>query len=337
MAYFDRSSQRRPTSGHRPPDPWDLGTTPDLVAGSHHCPFRIAGRCRTLIIMDWTPSTVTTSSADAGELTFQMWHNGVAASVPTVVALHGFPQSAHCYHDVGAELATAGIRLIAFDQRGYSPEARPAGVEHYDDALLMRDVIDVLDALHLAEVHLVGHDWGSQIAWLTAEAFPERIASLTAVSVPHPAAFGEAFRADADQRGRSSYFKLFRQEGTAESELLAADGAKLREILKDLPLDLIDFYTERMQRPGALTGALNWYRAMGSRSANLPAVTVPTTYVWSDNDRALGPAGAQLCEKYVDADYRFITLPGITHWIPELAAVPLAQAISDRVRPPELT
>ncbi|MEO6957716.1 MAG: alpha/beta hydrolase [Antricoccus sp.] len=285
--------------------------------------------------MNWIPSTVTTASATAGELTFQMWHNGVVDTAPTVVALHGFPQSARSYRQVAAELATDGIRLIAYDQRGYSPGARPIGVDHYDDATLMHDVIDVLDALHLSQVHLVGHDWGSQIAWLTAEAFPERLTSLTAVSVPHPAAFGEAYRIDADQRSRSSYFALFRQEGTAETQLLANDAAKFREILDDLPAEQVDFYTDRMQQPGALTAALNWYRAMGSRSASLPSVTVPTTYVWSDHDRALGRTGAELCQKYVDADYQFITLPGITHWIPELAAGPLARAISDRVRSTE--
>jgi pimeloyl-ACP methyl ester carboxylesterase len=93
----------------------------------------------------------------------------------------------------------------------------------------------------------------------------------------------------------------------------------------------VDSYVAQLSEPGALTSALNWYRAMRADLGALPAVTVPTTYVWSDEDQAIGRAGAERCGEFVDADYRFVELPGISHWIPEQSPEELAEAILARV------
>ncbi|GAB3297155.1 alpha/beta fold hydrolase [Epidermidibacterium keratini] len=281
----------------------------------------------------WSPSQVTVNRGDAGDLTFDVWTSGPDDG-PVVLALHGFPQGAQSFREIAELLADRGIKTIAFDQRGYSPGARPEPTELYRDDILAEDAIAVARALGHQEVNLVGHDWGSHIAWVTAARYPDAVRTLTAVSVPHPAAYADAYKHDSDQAERAEYIKYFWKVGEAEEGLLADDGRRLREALDDVPPELIDYYVARLQEPGALTAALNYYRAMHPGSAKTPVVTVPTTYVWSDNDRALGRVGAEACEQYVDADYEFVVLEGISHWIPERAPEPLANAIASRIATP---
>ena len=122
--------------------------------------------------------------------------------------------------------------------------------------------------------------------------------SLTAVSVPHPAAYTAAFRVDPEQKERSAYIRLFWQEGKAEEVLLADDARRLRRMYdvenSGISPETVDEYVAVLSAPGALTAALNWYRAMSSDS-RVDKVEVPTTYVWSDADVAIGRTAAEAC------------------------------------------
>jgi pimeloyl-ACP methyl ester carboxylesterase len=211
-------------------------------------------------------------------------------------------------------LAQAGYRAVAFDQRGYSPRARPQGVEDYDIGHLVHDVLTVAGE---GRFHVVGHDFGAVVAWHLAAKHPARVRSLTALSVPHPVAFATALASPAcDQRDRSSYISFFRQVDVAE-ELLLAGGLATLLRASGYPGD-VDERVRAMSEPGALTGALNWYRAVGiSLVAGVGTITVPTLFVWSTNDVALGREGAESTAGYVDAPYRFEVLEGMSHWIPE--------------------
>nr|WP_271211502.1 alpha/beta hydrolase [Rhodococcus wratislaviensis]GLK37565.1 haloalkane dehalogenase [Rhodococcus wratislaviensis] len=265
-----------------------------------------------------------------GDLTFDVTTSGPADGAP-VVLLHGFPESAASWEPVSARLNESGLRTYAPNQRGYSPGARPDGVDSYRIDHLVADVIGLLDALDLDTAHLVGHDWGAAVAWVVAGRHPDRITSLTTVSVPHPGAFGWALREDADQKERSSYIRLLRMEGKAERVLLDDNAHSLRAMFGDVvPPALVDRHVALLSEPGALTAALNWYRAMTSDFEQTPAVTVPTTYVWSTGDQALGRAGAERCGEFVDAPYEFVVLDDATHWIPEQRPDALADAIRTR-------
>ncbi|UOT02148.1 alpha/beta hydrolase [Rhodococcus opacus] len=265
-----------------------------------------------------------------GDLTFDVTTSGPADGAP-VVLLHGFPESAASWEPVSARLNESGLRTYAPNQRGYSPGARPDGVDSYRIDHLVADVIGLLDALDLDTAHLVGHDWGAAVAWVVAARHPDRIISLTTVSVPHPGAFGWALREDADQKERSSYIRLLRMEGKAERVLLDENAQALRAMFGDVVAPaLVDRHVALLSEPGALTAALNWYRAMTSDFEQTPAVTVPTTYVWSTGDQALGRAGAERCGEFVDAPYEFVVLDDVTHWIPEQRPDALADAILAR-------
>ncbi|MEU8181497.1 alpha/beta fold hydrolase [Micromonospora sp. NPDC049047] len=269
---------------------------------------------------------------DARGLTFEVTAGGPSDGVP-VLLLHGFPQHSGEWDDVAPALHAAGLRTYALDQRGYSPGARPTAVADYRIPELVADVVAVLDALGLDAVHLVGHDWGAIVAWAVAAGRPDRVRTLIAVSVPHPAAMAYALRNDAQQKARSSYITLFRKPGTAEKVLLAWHAAALRKLLGgvgDGPR--VDRYAAPMREPGALTAALNWYRAMSRADlAGVGPVTVPTTYVWSDRDVAIGRTAAEACAANVTGDYRFVQLAGVSHWIPDAAPGPLAEAVLARV------
>jgi len=257
---------------------------------------------------------------------------------PPVVLLHGFPQTAASWQAAARVMAAEGLRTIAPDQRGYSPGARPHQVESYHMAHLVSDVVGLLDALGLPSAHLVGHDWGAIVAWHAAARHPGRFRTLTAVSVPHVRAMSEVLAAGGpeaeEQRQRSSYIQLFRMEGEkAEDVLLANNARALHDLFSPLPEAAIGPHWAALSQRPALTAALNWYRAMDMRSfATLPNVKIPTTFVWSTEDVAIGRAVAEACARCVDGPYRFVELEGVSHWIPDQAPVELARAVADRVR-----
>lgn len=271
-----------------------------------------------------------TTSVRVGDLTFDVAMTGPEDG-PPVMLLHGFPETRACWHPVAPLLTAAGLRVYAPDQRGYSPRARPDAVEAYRIEHLVADIIGLLDALDLPRVHLVGHDWGAIVAWFAGVWHPDRVQTLTAVSVPHPAAFGWAHANDADQQQRSSYIKAFRKPGI-EHTLLADDAARLRAAFGDaVDPRLVDQHVSQLREPGALTAALSWYRAMTDDFRKLAPVTVPTTFVWSDDDAYLGRTGAERCGQFASGPYRFAELAGVSHWIPEQAPKQLADEVLHRV------
>ncbi|WP_320066892.1 alpha/beta fold hydrolase [Micromonospora sp. RTGN7] len=264
-------------------------------------------------------------------LTFEVRTDGPADGAP-VLLLHGFPQHSGEWDEVTPALHAAGLRTYAPDQRGYSPLARPADVEAYRIPELVADAVALLDALGVDAAHVVGHDWGAIVAWGLAAGHPDRVRTLTAVSVPHPAAMAHALATDTEQKARSSYIALFRRPGKAEKVLLALRATALRKLLRAVGgAARVARYADPMREPGALTAALNWYRAMSR--ADLVAVgpvPVPTTFVWSDRDIAIGRTAAEACAAHVTGDYRFVTLSGVSHWIPDEAPGPLAEAVLAR-------
>jgi pimeloyl-ACP methyl ester carboxylesterase len=157
------------------------------------------------------------------------------------------------------------------------------------------------------------------VAWWTAGAHPGRIRTLTVVSTPHPGALAGALRTDEDQRARSLYMIDWRETPATENDMLAHDAAKLRTLYAGkVPRASADAYIRHLSQPGALTAALNWYRS-GRPEGAIGTIDVPTLYVWSAEDTAFGPAAARETGRWVDGPYRFETLRGISHWIPEEA------------------
>ncbi|MDN5851899.1 MAG: alpha/beta hydrolase [Actinomycetia bacterium] len=248
-----------------------------------------------------------------------------------VLLLHGFPETHAEWRDVIPLLADAGLRVYAVDQRGYSRGARPPGVAQYDQAHLVRDVVSLVHALGHERVHLVGHDWGAMVAWSVAAPHPEVVHTLTAVSVPHPAALYATAAEDADQRERLGYTDFLRLTGKAE-RVLAEDGfRRLRAMYGDwVPTELADAHVARLAEPGALTGALSYYRASQEDYERTPVVRVPTTLVWGSEDPVCGRVAVQRCRDFVAGEYELVELAGISHWVPEQVPEETAAAVIAR-------
>ncbi|GAA0812642.1 alpha/beta fold hydrolase [Spirilliplanes yamanashiensis] len=255
-------------------------------------------------------------------LTFDVVAGGPAGGAP-VLLLHGFPQDSREWDAVVPRLHAAGLRTYGLDQRGYSPGARPAAVADYTVAEAAVDALAVLDELGVATAHVVGHDWGAQVAWVLAARHPERVRTLTALSVPHPAALAAGMRGWS-QRLKLAYVPLFRSR-LGERVL---GRAVLRAMLR--PTGRGELYADAMAGdPGRLTATLNWYRANGLDAALLPPVRVPTTYVWGTGD-VVSRASVAATTRCVRADYRLVVLPGVGHWQPEEAPDAVAEAIVAR-------
>jgi len=271
-------------------------------------------------------TATATFGVAAGGLRFTARAAGPAGG-RLVLLLHGFPQTSLLWRHQLAALGRAGFRAVAVDQRGYSPGARPAAVEDYAAPLLAGDVLAVAGALGADRVDLIGHDWGAAVAWGLAAAVPDRVRSLAAVSVPHPAAFATAVLDDPDQARRSAYIAAFRRPGLVEEALLDGGGAGLRALFASTGLPAtadaaaaVEEYVAVLSVPGALTAALNWYRANDLDGAGLIGpVAVPTLYLWGDADVAVGPVAAAGCAAHVTGPYRFEALAGVGHWAPEEA------------------
>jgi pimeloyl-ACP methyl ester carboxylesterase len=256
-----------------------------------------------------------------GNLVFDVIDAGLSDG-PPVVLLHGFPQVNTSWSRVIDRLSEAGYRCLAPNQRGYSPGARPTRRRDYRMPELVEDVRALIDASGASRVHLVRHDWGAAVCWGVAAQLPDRVATVSPLSVPHPAAFLKALM--TSRQGLASwYMYAFQLARLPELFILGRQGntARLAKVLRSSgqSAEAADRDARAMAEPGALTAALNWYRAMplsDMRSA-MGKISVPTLYVWSDGDTAVLSKAARNCGRYVTGEYRYEVLHGVSHWIPD--------------------
>ena len=268
---------------------------------------------------------------EVGEFVF----DAIAAGPPTgepVMLLHGFPSTSHQFEHQVRALGAAGYYAVAPDQRGYSPRARPAMVEQYSMQYLVEDVIAMADQLGFERFHLVGHDWGANVTWAVGGNHPERLISLNPISVPHPLAFTQALLdSDSDQAQRSSYITFF-QTPNSQDVLLANDAQLLRDIYTGVNEEDIEVYLEALGTPEALSAALNWYRALNFGSSLVVGqIDLPTLFIWSDEDAALGPDGAMFTVNFVDGPYKLEILEGVNHWVTDIAPEAVSQLLLEHI------
>ena len=242
-----------------------------------------------------------------------------------VLLLHGFPESRHSWRAALPALAKAGYRAVAPDQRGYSPGARPdpKDLANYAFDKLIADAIDIADAAGARgkRFHLVGHDWGGQVSWGVAGKHPDRLASLTILSRPHPSSFRRALlKEDGDQKHRSRHHRKFLEPETGPM-LLEENARRLRRNLatQGVPDAAIEEHLGVLGNPEALEAALAWYRANKGLAADIGTIRVPTLYIWGDADATVGPDAAHGTKEFVGAAYGMEVLPGVGHFVMDQA------------------
>jgi len=282
---------------------------------------------------------VTFGFRDVGGLRLHVAEAGPTDG-PLVILLHGFPEFWFGWRAQIPALAAAGFRVIAPDQRGYNLSDKPAGASAYRLDLLAEDIFGLADTYGRTTFSLVGHDWGAAVAWWMATQRPERLERLAILNAPHPALWRRAMLDDPVQRAKSRYVQMLRLPWLPEQIMRAGGYRGLVQALQGAarpdafgPADL-DRYRDAWRRPGALTGALNWYRALFMQPLPVPApasLETPTLVLWGDRDAYAEPRlaeeSAALC---ASATVRHF--PDATHWLahdePEAVSVALIAFLS---------
>jgi len=243
---------------------------------------------------------------------------------PAVILLHGFPEFWYGWQKQIEPLAQAGFRVIVPDQRGYNLSSKPRGVRDYRMSELTADVIAIADQIGRETISLAGHDWGAAVAWSVAMAFPQRTEKLAILNVPHPAVMARFLRTRPRQMLRSWYMLYFQIPRIPEALFAALNfngGVQaLRDSSRPGTFTAEDFaqYRDAWRQPGALTGMINWYRAlplqMRDRAALEARITVPTRILWGMRDRFILPEAARESANYCDRGELF-EFPDATHWV----------------------
>ena len=254
---------------------------------------------------------------EANGLGFEVSEEG--AGTP-VVLLHGFPDTSALWRHQVAALTGAGFRTIAPDMRGRGRSDKPPEVADYALTKIVGDVTGIMDELGVERAHVVGHDWGAAVAWLVAMLAPNRVDHLVAVSVGAPGAAGPP---TLEALQKSWYRILFLFDGVAEDLAQRNDWYLLREMLQGGGEDF-NVYISNLSPPGALTAALNWYRAnlpvdriiAGGSGPHLPPVTVPTMGVFGTGDLYLTEDAMVRSASKVTGPWRYERLEGVGHFIP---------------------
>lgn len=279
-----------------------------------------------------------------------------------VVLLHGFPDIGYTWRHQMDPITAAGHRVVAPDQRGYGWSEAPEPVEDYGIFDLVGDVIGLLDAEEIERCILVGHDWGSIVAWHVALMRPDRLAGVALMSVPYQPrgdrSIIEHIR-ETDPEGPFAYMLAFQEVGVAESLMdpdpvefmrsmhwqQSAAYAETSEAAAGLApegrppfmsQDELENYGRAFARSG-FRGGINYYRNF-QRNWELTrpwagaSITVPTTFIGGDHDfvvtRADGGLGAAV-ESMADncVDHRSTTIVPGGHWAHQEHPQPVNDAL----------
>ena len=278
---------------------------------------------------------------DCGEAVLSVQFMGPDDGEP-VIMWHGFPEMGYSWRHQAAALAADGYRAIVPDLRGYGASDRPTGTAAYAFPQLVGDVVGLINALGHGYAHLAGHDWGGSLCWATSALMPDKVRSLMILNAPHPVASAEC-RQVPEQQQKSWYMLLFQFEGVAEEWLLKDGAANLSAFVFDtaapgtFPPEERRVFTDALMRPGAMTAALEYYRAnippgnWLKPPPDLPAVTVPTTIMWADADAYMTPLLLDRSIAKVEGPLEVVMLEGVSHWAQQEAPDLVTAAMRDHL------
>jgi pimeloyl-ACP methyl ester carboxylesterase len=262
-------------------------------------------------------------------------HYASAGAGPLILFVHGFPEFWYEWKDQLQEFSRDHF-AVAPDMRGYNLSSKPAEVKAYRAGHLVEDLRLLIDHLGGRPCVMVAHDWGGAVAWNFAAQHPEYLARLVMINAPHPVTFARELRDNPAQQRASAYMNLFRSE-KAERVLSENNYARLQRMTLDswganggVATDADRAaYLAAWAQPGALTGALNYYRASplhppedggasGAAALQLDARTfhvhVPTLVIWGLRDEALLPGNLNGLEAHV-SDLTVRRVPDASHWL----------------------
>ncbi|KAL1022640.1 hypothetical protein UPYG_G00030380 [Umbra pygmaea] len=245
---------------------------------------------------------------------------------PLMLFLHGFPEFWFSWRHQLREFKSE-FRVVAVDMRGYGESDLPSSTESYSFDYLVTDIKDIVEYLGYNRCYLVGHDWGGTIAWLFAIHYPEMVTKLIVLNCPHPTVFTDYALRHPSQLLKSSYFFFFQLPRFPELMLSINDFKALKCLFTSrstgigrkgrwLTAEDMEAYLYAFSQPGALTGALNYYRNVFS---SLPLgqndVRSPVLLLWGERDAFLEQEMAEACRLYIRNHFRLNIISGASHWL----------------------
>lgn len=246
-------------------------------------------------------------------------HYVTEGSGPLVVLLHGFPENAYSWrHQIPA--LSKNFKVVAPDLRGYGETDKPQDIPSYRLDNLVSDLTGLIQALGYQKAHIIGHDWGGAVAWACAITKPQFIDHMIILNSPHPQIFGKALRTNLRQMLRSWYIYFFLLPRLPEYFFKLSPKKFMDQVFgKTLEESDIAKYQEPLEKPGAFTAALNYYRAALSNRHLLPKrkITVPTLLIWGEEDPALGKELTYNMEPLFSGPFQIAYLPHAGHFVHE--------------------
>ena len=240
-----------------------------------------------------------------------------------VILLHGFPEFSFGWKRQIRYLAAEGYRVWAPDQRGYNLSDKPDGIAAYNIDELAADVIGLIDAAGQKQVVLVGHDWGAAVAWRVAAKYPDRLAKMVVMNVPHGTVMQQTLKRNFSQLRKSWYMFFFQIPWLPETLAQRQDWKMVAESLikSSRPgtftdSDLIQ-YRLAWSQPKAYQSMINWYRSMLQKppvQLESPRIMVPTLLIWGVKDNFLRREMAQPSIDLCD-DGRLVFIEEASHWL----------------------
>ncbi|GAK05724.1 LOW QUALITY PROTEIN: hypothetical protein JCM19037_4251 [Geomicrobium sp. JCM 19037] len=213
-----------------------------------------------------------------------------------VILLHGFPDFWYGWREQIDPLVAAGFHVLIPNQRGYDQSEKPHGVNAIILTALRDDVIGLIGALGRERAIIIGHDWGGAVGWHLATTRPEFVEKFIPINIPHPVVLPRGMVKNPTQLFRSWYIAFFQMRHLPEKALQTDDYTYMKlalQVSSEQPVfseQETEAYEQSWQHPGALTGMINWYRAIPlslQSMASNELVRVPTQIIWGMNDRFL--------------------------------------------------
>nr|WP_308129417.1 alpha/beta hydrolase [Actinoplanes polyasparticus] len=278
-----------------------------------------------------------------------------AGTGPLVLMLHGFPETSYSYRHQVVALAEAGFHAVAPDQRGYPLTEQPPSVDDYTIHHLIGDAVGLINGLGVSDAVVVGHDWGSPVAWGVAQCRPDLVRGVASLSVPFaPRAPVDPLNTARAAYGDNFYQLYFQQPGVAEREFetetaemfrrmfywYSGDAPEIQTLMCDengmtgslpmpdvLPAWLseqdISVYADAFAERG-FTGSLNWYRNI-TRNWELTSswaglmITRPAMFIGGDRDPVVNWYNPALLRQAMAAAVTNLTsyamIADAGHWI----------------------
>ena len=152
-------------------------------------------------------------------------HSVAQGSGPLVLLVHGFPESWHTWRAQIPALAAACWRVVAPDLRGYGQSDCPEAIEAYNIFELVGDLVALVAALGEQRAVLIGHDWGSQVAYYAALMRPDVFHAVALLSAPFetrgPGGVAPTVAMQHMAPGKIFYQYYFQEPGRVEREIEA--------------------------------------------------------------------------------------------------------------------